>query len=133
MKKLDDGKCALVQRLIIFLAVYLSTIQQVSIMKASLNIFVTLFIMTALSGCNSMKTLDAAAFACEQGIEKLGKKLKENSQLVHKTNLNRANSLLVAAQVQHQFAEYPGCVNKVKKAQDYLSGRQTAVFSRLAI
>lgn len=102
-------------------------------MKASLNILVTLFIMAALSGCNSMKTLDSAAFACEQGIEKLGKKLKENSQLVHKTNLNRANSLLVAAQVQHQFAEYPGCVSKVKKAQDYLSGRQTAVFSRLAI
>ena len=101
-------------------------------MKSSLTILFALLAASALSGCNTMRTTDAAS-ACEQGIEKLNLHLSQRSHRIHQTNLSRANSLLEAAQVQHQFAEYPGCVEKVRRAQDYLSGRQTAIISRLSI
>lgn len=102
-------------------------------MKSFLSMLFTLLIATSLSGCNSMKTIDNVASACEQGIENLNNRLRANSHAVHKINVSRANSLLVSAQVQYKFAEYPGCVDKVERAQDYLNGRQTAVFSRLSI
>ncbi|MCK5386248.1 MAG: hypothetical protein KAJ39_03620 [Gammaproteobacteria bacterium] len=102
-------------------------------MKPSLAILFTLLVASGLSGCNSMKTIDAVASACEQGINGLTQRLTARSHKVHQTNISRANSLLVAAQVQLQFAEYSGCVEKVKRAQDYLSGRQTAIISRLSI
>ena len=86
----------------------------------------------ALSGCNTLPT-NSLASACEQGIEQLNAHLSTESYQVNQVNLSRANSLLLAAQVQHQFAEYPGCVEKVKRAQDYLSGTQTAIISRLSI
>lgn len=101
-------------------------------MKPTLTILFALLAASGLSGCNSMKTVDVAS-ACEQGIESLNQHLNVRTHAVHQTNLSRANSLLIAAQVQHQFAEYPGCVEKVKRAQDYLSGRQTAIISRLSI
>ena len=101
-------------------------------MKTSLTITLALLAASSLSGCNTMKTNDVAS-ACEQGIERLNQRLTASSHNVHQTNLSRANSLLIAAQVQLQFAEYPGCLEKVKRAQDYLSGRQTAIISRLSI
>ena len=101
-------------------------------MKTSLTILFALLAASSLSGCNTMKTNDVAS-ACEQGIERLNQRLSATSHNVHQTNLSRANSLLVAAQVQQQFAEYSGCLEKVKRAQDYLSGRQTAIISRLSI
>ena len=101
-------------------------------MKSSLAILFTLLVASGLSGCNSMQTNDVAS-ACEQGINGLTQRLTARSHKVHQTNISRANSLLVAAQVQLQFAEYSGCVEKVKRAQDYLSGRQTAIISRLSI
>lgn len=101
-------------------------------MKSSLSLLFTILVASGLSGCNSMQTIDVAT-ACEQGIDVLNQRLSTPKHTVHQTNLSRANSLLVAAQVQHQFAEYSGCVDKVKRAQDYLSGRQTAIISRLAI
>jgi len=102
-------------------------------MKSSLAILFTLLVASGLSGCNSMQTIDNVATACEQGINGLNQRLTARSHTVHQTNISRANSLLVAAQVQLQFAEYPGCVEKIKRAQDYLSGRQTAIISRLSI
>jgi len=101
-------------------------------MKSSLSILFALLAASGLSGCNTMKTNDVAS-ACEQGIERLNLRLSAQSHNVHQTNLSRANSLLIAAKVQQQFAEYPGCLKKVKRAQDYLSGRQTAIISRLSI
>ena len=101
-------------------------------MKSALTILFTLLIASGLSGCNSMKTNNVAS-ACEQGIDGLNQRLTVATHTVHQTNISRANSLLVAAQVQLQFAEYSGCVDKVKRAQDYLSGRQTAIISRLSI
>jgi len=101
-------------------------------MKTSLTILFALLAASSLSGCNTMKTNDVAS-ACQQGIERLNQRLSATSHDVHQTNLSRANSLLIAAQVQQQFAEYPGCLEKVKRAQDYLSGRQTAIISRLSI
>lgn len=101
-------------------------------MKSSLTILFTLLAASGLTGCNTMQTNDVAS-ACEQGIKSLNQHLNARSHTVQQTNLSRANSLLTAAQVQHQFAEYPGCVDKVKRAQDYLSGRQTAIISRLSI
>lgn len=101
-------------------------------MKSSLTILFALLTASTLSGCNTMQRNDVAS-ACEQGIESLDLHLSSRSHSVHQTNISRASSLLVAAQVQHQFAEYPGCVEKVKRAQDYLSGRQTAIISRLSI
>ena len=77
-----------------------------------------------------MKTYDVA-LDCENGIDRLDQRLSSTSHAVHQTNISRANSLLIAAQVQHEFAEYSGCVEKVKRAQDYLSGRQSAIISRL--
>jgi len=100
-------------------------------MKSLLTSLLTLIITSSLAGCNTMQTNDVAS-ACEQGIANLNANLNARSHKVHQTNLSRANSLLVAAQVQLQFAEYPGCVEKVKRAQDYLSGRQTAIISRLS-
>jgi len=79
-----------------------------------------------------MQTKDNVANACEQGIENLNMRLSSHSHAVHQTNISRANSLLIAAQVQLQFAEYPGCLEKVQRAEDYLSGRQTAIISRLS-
>ena len=102
-------------------------------MKSLLGILFTLLIATSLAGCNSMKTKDSVASACEKGIENLNERLRSQSLAVHQTNVSRAHSLLVAAQVQYQFAEYPGCVDKVNRGQDYLTGRQTAVFSRLSL
>lgn len=101
-------------------------------MKSSLTFIFALLAASGLSGCNTMQTNDVAS-ACEQGIESLNQHLSARSHKVHQTNVSRANSLLIAAQVQLQFAEYPGCVEKVKRAQDYLSGRQTAIISRLSI
>ena len=109
------------------------TKQQVPIMKSSLSILFTFLIATGLSGCNSIHTNEVAT-ACEQGINGLNQRLTGGrTHKVHQTNLSRANSLLIAAQVQLQFAEYSGCVDKVRRAQDYLSGRQTAIISRLSI
>ena len=101
-------------------------------MKSSLTILFTLLITSGLSGCNTLPTNNIAS-ACEQGIEGLDQRLNARTHAVHQTNLSRANSLLIAAKVQLQFAEYPGCVEKVNRAQDYLSGRQTAIISRLSI
>ncbi len=101
-------------------------------MKSSLTILLSLLAASGLSGCNTLQTNNVAS-ACEQGIKSLNLRLNARTHTVHQTNISRANSLLVAAQVQHQFAEYPGCVDKVKRAQDYLSGRQTAIISRLSI
>ena len=109
------------------------TKQQVPIMKSSLSILFTFLVASGLSGCNSMHTNEVAT-ACEQGIDGLNQRLTGGrTHKVHQTNLSRANSLLIAAQVQLQFAEYSGCVDKVRRAQDYLSGRQTAIISRLSI
>lgn len=101
-------------------------------MKSSLTILFTLLITSGLSGCNTLQT-NTIATACEQGIEGLDQRLNARTHDVHQTNLSRANSLLIAAKIQLQFAEYPGCVEKVNRAQDYLSGRQTAIISRLSI
>ena len=101
-------------------------------MKLSLTTLFALLVASSLSGCNILPTNDVAS-ACEQGIDGLNQRLNTSMHAVHQTNVSRANSLLVAAQVQHQFAEYSGCVEKVKRAQDYLSGRQTAIISRLSI
>ncbi len=87
-----------------------------------------------LSGCNSLpQKPDELASACEQGIAQLDLRLQNHNLKVHQTNISRANSLLEAAQVQSQFAEYPGCLEKIQRAQDYLSGRKTAIISRLDI
>jgi hypothetical protein len=102
-------------------------------MKLLLGILIPLLIATSLSGCNAMKTKDSVASACEKGIQNLNDRLRSRSLAVHQTNVSRAHSLLVSAQVQYQFAEYPGCLDKVKRGQDYLSGRQTAVYSRLSL
>ncbi|MFK5915380.1 MAG: hypothetical protein QM484_13495 [Woeseiaceae bacterium] len=99
------------------------------------NLQTTLFALvltSTLAGCNSMPTRDIAT-NCEQGIESLNQRLLSNTHSVNQTNLSRANSLLLAAQVQLEFAEFPGCMDKIKRAQDYLSGRQAAIISRLAI
>ncbi|MCK4865636.1 MAG: hypothetical protein KAT06_09410 [Gammaproteobacteria bacterium] len=101
-------------------------------MKSPLTVLFALLAASALSGCNTMQT-NKVASACEQGIESLNLHLSSRSHNIHQTNLSRANSLLEAAQVQHQFAEYPGCLEKVRRAQDYLNGRQTAIISRLSI
>lgn len=101
-------------------------------MKSSLTMIFALLAVSGLSGCNTIQTNDVAS-ACEQGIKSLNQHLNARSHEVHQTNLSRANSLLIAAQVQQQFAEYPGCLDKVKRAKDYLSGRQTAIISRLSI
>jgi len=101
-------------------------------MQKSLTILFSLVVAGSLSGCNTLSTNDVAS-ACEQGIERLNQHLNTGTHKVHQANLSRANSLLVAAEVQQQFAEYPGCVEKVKRAQDYLSGQQTAIISRLSI
>lgn len=114
------------------LIVILYLTQQVLFMKSLLTTLSLLLAASSLSGCNIMQT-NTTASACEQGIQSLNRHLKAGTQTVQQTNLSRANSLLVAAQIQHQFAEYPGCVEKIKRAQDYLSGRQTAIISRLSI
>ena len=98
--------------------------------KTSLTSLVLLIITGTLSGCNLLQTTDIAA-NCEQGIKKLHNHLNSRSLNVHQTNISRANSLLIAAKVQQQFAEYPGCVDKVKRGHDYLTGLQTAIISRL--
>lgn len=101
-------------------------------MKAPLTILFTVLATSGLSGCNTLQTNSVAA-ACEQGIESLSQHLNANSLKVGQTNLSRANSLLNAAQIQQQFAEYPGCIDKVNRAQDYISGRQTSIIGRLSI
>ena len=101
-------------------------------MKLSLTAALLLLGAGSLSGCSSLQTNEVAN-ACEQGISKLNQRLRVQSHKVHQTNISRANSLLEAAEVQLQFAEYPGCLDKVRRADDYLSGRQTAIISRLSI
>lgn len=101
-------------------------------MKSSLSIVFTLLAASALSGCNTIQTNEIAN-ACEQGINQLNYHLKTSTLKVNQTSISRANALLIAAEVQLQFAEYPGCLEKVKRAQDYLSGRQAAIISRLSI
>ena len=98
----------------------------------SVTTLFTLIAAISLSGCNSIATLhDSSATACEQGIKSLNQNLSAKTHSIHQANLSRANSLLVAAKVQLQFAEYPGCLEKVKRAQDYLTGQQAAIISRL--
>lgn len=102
-------------------------------MKSFLTFFFILLTASSLSGCNTMQPKESVASACEQGINSLKQHLTAPGNTIQQTNLSRANSLLIAAKVQLQFAEYPGCVDKIKRAQDYLSGRQTAIISRLSI
>lgn len=93
----------------------------------------TFFAAGGITGCNTMPQ-NSLASACEQGIARLNAHLHaEELYSLNQVSLSRANSLLQAAQVQHQFAEYPGCVEKVKRAQSYLSGTQAAIVSRLSI
>lgn len=106
--------------------------KQEYVMKSSLTFLFTLLVASGLSGCNTLQTNNIAS-VCEKGIENLSQHLNIQTHKVHQINLSRANSLLEAAEVQHQFAEYRGCVEKVKRAQDYLSGRQSAIISRLSI
>lgn len=101
-------------------------------MKSLKIAILTLLTASSLSGCNLIPTSEVAN-ACEQGINELNQRLKSHVQAVHQTNISRANALLVAAEVQLQFAEYPGCVDKVRRAEDYLSGKQAAIISRLSI
>ena len=101
-------------------------------MKSSQTILFILLIANGLSGCNTMQTNDIAS-DCEQGIKSLNMHLKARTHSAEQTNVSRAKSLLVAAQVQQHFAEYPSCVEKVKRAKGYLSGRHSAIISRLSI
>jgi len=100
-------------------------------MKTQMTILFTLTMAVSLSGCSSTVPTNHVATACEQGIESLNLHLNAHHHKVHQANLSRANSLFEAAQIQQQFAEYPGCVEKVKRAKDYLSGQQAAIISRL--
>lgn len=100
--------------------------------KTSLTFIFTIIAASGLSGCNSMQT-NTVASACEEGIKSLNYHIKAQPQKVNQANLSRANSLLIAAQVQLQFAEFPGCLEKVHRAQDYLTGDQAAIISRLSI
>ena len=114
---------------------YISTMQVLN-MKSKQSLLLILLGMISLTGCNTLNMLEVSgkgASACQQGINNVNQQLNTKSLSIHKTNLSRANSLLVSAQVQLQFAEYPGCLEKVKRAQEYLSGRQTAVISRLSM
>lgn len=107
--------------------------KQVPIMKKTLStILFTLLASVSLSGCNTLKTNDIA-LACEDGIERLNNRLESQSFKVNQVHISRANSLLLAAQVQHQFAEFSGCLGKLKRADDYLNGQQKAIISRLSI
>lgn len=102
-------------------------------MKTLMTILSILAAAISLSGCNSITTThNIKATACEQGIRSLNQRLSSTTpHNIHQANLSRANSLLVAAKVQLQFAEYPGCVEKVKRAKDYLTGQQAAIISRI--
>ena len=101
-------------------------------MKILMTILFMLAASVSLSGCNTIeKRHSSIEIACEEGIKSLYQQLSDHTHKVHQANLSRANSLFVAAQVQQQFAEYPGCIEKVKRAQDYLSGQQAAIISRL--
>jgi len=99
---------------------------------SSLAIVLTALAAGGLTGCNTAST-NEIAYACEQAIDKLSSHLNSSSLQVNQVIVSRASSLLLAAQVQNQFAEYPGCLDKVKRANDYLSGQQTAIVSRLSI
>ena len=99
-------------------------------MKLSPIILFTLLAASSLPGCNTMQKSHVAS-ACEQGIKSLSQHLNTRSHAIHQTSISRANSLLIAARVQHQFAEYTGCLDKIQRAQNYLSGRQTAIISRI--
>ena len=101
------------------------------LLKAVLFTFIA---SVGVTGCNTMPTSsNTLASACEKGIARLSAHLQEETYSLNQVSLSRANSLLQAAEVQHQFAEYPGCVEKVKRAQSYLSGAQAAIISRLTI
>ena len=95
----------------------------------------TLLMLTALislSGCSSVSSMhNDTATACDKGIRNLNQNLSSREYNLHQANISRANSLLLAAQVQLQFAEYPGCLDNIKRAQDYLSGQEAAIISRL--
>lgn len=103
-----------------------------AIMKTLHTTLLMLILSVSLSGCNTFSSNNKVANACNQGIAKLNQRLKSQTfGMIHQANLSRANSLLQAAQVQQQFAEYPGCIEKVQRAQDYLTGQQAAIISRL--
>jgi len=100
-------------------------------MKILITTLLALVLSASLSGCNTFPSNNKVADACNQGIEKLNKHLSAKKYNIHQANLSRANSLLLAAQVQQQFAEYPGCIEKIQRAHDYLTGQQAAIISRL--
>lgn len=100
-------------------------------MKRLRTTSLTLLLSISLFGCNTMPSNNKVADACTQGIEKLNQHLRVKQHNIHQANLSRANSLLQAAEIQQQFAEYPGCIEKIQRAQDYLTGQQAAIISRL--
>ena len=100
-------------------------------MKTLITTLFALILSASLAGCNTMSSTNQVADACSQGIEKLNKHLSTKNYNIHQANISRANSLLQAAQVQQQFAEYPGCIEKIQRAHDYLTGQQAAIISRL--
>jgi len=101
-------------------------------MKARITFLFIFAAAISLSGCSStIATSNHVVTACEQGIESLNARLNARNHNIHQANLSRANALFEAAQIQQQFAEYPGCVEKLQRAKDYLNGQQAAIISRL--
>lgn len=103
----------------------------------SKNILTTTFfiiVTTFMTGCNSTpeKTINVSANACEKGLGEVSRQIKLPEHSVSQVNISRANSLLLAARVQHQFAEYSGCLDKIQRAKDYLNGENSAIISKIS-
>ncbi len=77
---------------------------------------------SVLAGCSGEKSLQQAA-ACRNGIDTAYREFSnaKSEGFGGAVNMTKAGSLLGAAKIQEQFEKYPNCIDKVKRARQYIA------------
>lgn len=91
-------------------------------MKLSCSQALSIFAVTAvLAGCGGRYD-PAQARTCSEGIDVGYGELQdaETRGLGGSVQWTKAASLLGAAKVQYEFEHYPNCINKVRRAREYI-------------
>ncbi len=81
-----------------------------------------ILLASLLAGCSGNKSLEQAA-ACRNGIDTAYREFSnaKSEGFGGAVNMTKAGSLLGAAKIQEQFEKYPNCIDKVKRARQYIA------------
>ena len=90
-------------------------------MKAANALILSTVLCLGLGACSSMPRPDLAQ-ACASGLDQAFTELDDAKAKGFSGTVSwvKAASLLSAAKVQQQFEKYPNCIDKVKRAREYI-------------